>query len=248
MKNTISVVVLVEGHENPDLLKKCLSSVSWADEVLKIETKNIGGSFSEWRNYGLNKSKSKSKWVLYIDTDEVVTPELRSEISQLINKSDVNTGETNQFVAYAIPRKNLIFGREFRHSGQYPDYQKRLFFKEKFYEWKGELHEEPLFNGTLGHLKSPIMHYKNISIAEMVQKTNKWSDLEARLMFEANHPPMNIFRFASAGFREFWLRMILQVAFMDGTEGVIYALYQVYSRLISYSKLWEIQLMKGVTT
>jgi hypothetical protein len=76
----------------------------------------------------------------------------------------------------------------------------------------------------------------------MVEKTNDWSEIEARLMFEARHPKMNIFRFFTAGFREFWHRMIIQTAFLDGTEGVIYALYQVFSRLISYSKLWELQL------
>ena len=76
----------------------------------------------------------------------------------------------------------------------------------------------------------------------MVDKTNEWSEIEAKLMYDAHHPKMNMFRFASAGFREFWKRMILQVAFLDGTEGVIYGMYQVFSRLISYSKLWEMQL------
>jgi hypothetical protein len=76
----------------------------------------------------------------------------------------------------------------------------------------------------------------------MVEKTNDWSELEAKLMFTAHHPKMNVFRFTTAAIREFWLRMIVQAGFLDGTPGVIYNLYQVYSRLISYSKLWEMQI------
>jgi hypothetical protein len=76
----------------------------------------------------------------------------------------------------------------------------------------------------------------------MVEKTNDWSEIEARLMFEAHHPKMNIWHFFTAGLREFWLRMVRQTAFLDGTEGTIYGIYQVFSRLISYSKLWEMQL------
>ena len=78
----------------------------------------------------------------------------------------------------------------------------------------------------------------------MIDKTNEWSEIEAGLMFGAHHPKMNTLRFFSAGFREFWLRMIVQAAFLDGTEGIIYGSYQVFSRLISYSKLWEMQLRK----
>ena len=81
-----------------------------------------------------------------------------------------------------------------------------------------------------------------MTISEMVEKTNKWSEHEARLMFEAKHPPMNIFRFASAGFREFVKRFLKEKAFLDGKEGIIYGIYQIYSKLISYSKLWEMQI------
>ena len=76
----------------------------------------------------------------------------------------------------------------------------------------------------------------------MVEKTNDWSEIEAKLMFEANHPPMNIPRFFSAMFREFWLRMVKHKAFLDGPKGIIYAIYLVFSRFISYAKLWERQI------
>ena len=198
-----------------------------------LETKSIKGSFSEWRNEGLKLAKGK--WILYIDTDEEVTKDLKEEIIKIVSDSKIKCS------GYGIPRKNIIFGKEFKHSGLYPDYQKRLFWKKDFDKWSGDLHEEPKFSGNLCLLKNPIIHHKNMTIGEMLEKTNKWSEIEGQLMFDAKHPKMNIFRFFSAGLREFYLRMIKQSAFLDGTKGVIYAFYQVYSKLISYTKLWEKQ-------
>ena len=129
-----------------------------------------------------------------------------------------------------------------KHCGLWPDYVLRLIKKEDFVRWEGDLHEQPKIEGKIYHLTEPLIHKKHDKLSDMVDKTNKWSEIEAKLMFEAHHPTMNFFRFISAGFREFWLRMIIQTAFLDGTPGIIYGLYQVFSRLISYSKLWEIQL------
>jgi len=81
-------------------------------------------------------------------------------------------------------------------------------------------------------------------VFEMLEKTNEWSEIEGKLMFESNHPPMNIVRFCSAMAREFWYRMIKKMAFLDGPKGIIMAMYQVYSRFISYAKLWEMQISK----
>ena len=191
--------------------------------------------YSDLRNLGLKKAKGK--WIFYVDADERVTPELKNEILRL-----TSFAQDDVVVAYAIPRRNVIFGREFKHGGLWPDYVKRLFLKKKLEKWTGDVHEEPVFEGEMGHLESPLVHMKHDNLEEMVEKTNKWSEIEAKLMFDANHPKMNIIRFTTAMFREFWLRMIKQLAFLDGAEGIIYALYQVYSRFISYAKLWEMQL------
>lgn len=232
-KRKISAVVLVGGDFDKHLLKKCLDSLFWVDEIIKVDTKPIRGGFSEWRNEGAKRAKGD--WIFYVDSDEEIPHDLCREIELIINNSELKIG------SYAIPRRNFIFRKEFRYGGLYPDYQKRLFLKSAFKKWEGKLHEEPRFEGKLGHLKNAMIHHKNLTISEMLAKTNEWSEIEAQLMFEANHPPMNALRFFSAGFREFWKRMIVQMAFLDGKEGIIYAIYQVYSRLISYAKLWEKQ-------
>lgn len=228
----ISAIVLVGGEYDKNLYQKCLKSLAWTDEIIKVETGNKEGSFAAWRNNGAQKATGD--WLLYIDTDEEVTPKLRAVILR-VTRSD-------KFAAYAIPRRNFVFGKEMKHVGLWPDYVVRLINKDKLEGWEGELHEQPKIAGPISHLKEPLIHRKHKNISEMVKKTNNWSEIEARLMFEAHHPKMNVWRFFSAGLREFWLRMVVQTAFLDGTEGVIYAVYQVFSRLISYAKLWEMQI------
>jgi len=231
----ISAIVLVGGLLKKDLFKKCLDSLAWCDEIVKVETNLSKGSFADWRNEGAKKARGE--WLLYVDTDEIVTPELQKMILKVIN--------SDEFSAYAIPRRNFIFGREMKHCGLWPDYVLRLIKKDKLVGWRGELHEQPKVMGKIEHLKEPLIHKKHDNISEMVNKTNEWSEVEAKLMFEAHHPDINIVRFFTAGLREFWLRMIVQTAFMDGAEGTIYGLYQVFSRLISYAKLWELQIKKN---
>jgi glycosyltransferase involved in cell wall biosynthesis len=230
----VSVIIIQGGNFDRGLYEKCLDSVSFADEIIKVETDKLKGNFSDFRNLGAKKAKNE--WLLYIDTDEIVTPELQKVI--------LSATASDEFSAYAIPRRNIVLGREMKHCGLWPDYVLRLIKKDKLVGWEGELHEQPKVTGKISHLKEPLIHKKHDNLSEMVDKTNRWSEVEAKLMFEAHHPPMNFFRFVSAGIREFWLRMIVQSAFMDGVEGTIYGLYQVFSRLISYSKLWEMQIKR----
>jgi glycosyltransferase involved in cell wall biosynthesis len=260
-KSKITAIIIAKNEE--EKLGECLTSLKWTDQVLLVDSGSIdktmdiakrngakvikheGGSYSDWRNAGLKKASGD--WILYVDADERVTDSLRREVLRLISR-----GET-RFNAYAIPRRNIVLGKELKHGGfgKY-DYVKRLFKKDKLKRWVGELHEEPRFyhkgkltsggSGRVGHLESKILHLKAATLTEMIEKTNKWSQVEANLMFEAGHPPMNILRFLLTIFREFWLRFVRKRAYLDGTIGTIHGIYQIYSRFISYAKLWELQI------
>ena len=250
-KSSITAIIIAKDEEK--MLAGCLKTLDWVDKILVIDNGSLDNTakiakkykarvvrlerkekpnFSEARNKGLKEASTD--WIFYIDADERATKELKTEILEVVKNPEHN--------AYAISRKNIIFGREFKYTGQRPDYVKRLFKKSKLKNWKGNLHEEPVFEGELGHLESCFVHQKHESLSEMVEKTNRWSEIEAQLMFDAGHPPMNVGRFVSAMAREAWLRMIRQRAFLDGPEGVIYAIYQVFSRFTSYAKLWEMQI------
>jgi glycosyltransferase involved in cell wall biosynthesis len=227
----VSVIILVGGKYDKTLLRKCLESVSWASENVKVETEDLKGSFADWRNLGAKKAKGE--WLFYVDADEEITPKLKEMILTVI--------ESNEFAAYAIPRKNIFLGHEMHWGGWWPDFVVRLIKKDKLKGWLGELHEQPEITGTVCHLKEPLIHESHRNLTDMVEKTNKWSEVEARLLYNSGHPKMNIFRFFSAGFREVWYRGVIKLGFLDGTVGVIEIIYQTFSRLITYSKLWELQ-------
>lgn len=229
---SISAIVLIGGNYNKELLKKSLESVSWCDEIVKVKTDKIKGGFADYRNEGAKLAKGS--WLLYIDTDEQVTPQLREAVKQVIS--------SDEFSAYAIPRRNIFLGHEMHWGGWWPDYVLRLIKRGRLVGWHGELHEQPEIEGQICHLKEPLIHNSHRNLTEMVDKTNEWSEVEAKLLYESGHPKMNFLRFLSAAFREFWYRAIIKLGFLDGTVGVVEIIYQMYSRLVTYAKLWELQI------
>lgn len=252
--STVATSAIVIAKNAEAKIENCLKSLLWCDEIILVDTgsedktveiakkynckvfNQSGGSYSLWRNVG--KKEAKGEHLIYLDTDEEIDGKLQEEIKKNIS----NWPDT--VACFAIPRKNIILGKWLKHGGWYPDYVIRLFKNDRLIKWENDLHEQPQFEGGLNYLKNPIIHHKEKTLSEMLVKTNKWSEIEAKLMLDANHPPMTIARFLSAMFREFWYRFIRNLAFLDGGEGVIMGIYQVYSRFISYTKLWEMQLNK----
>jgi len=243
----ISGIVLVKNEEG--LISDCLESLSWVDEIIVVDNgctdktveiakdkgakivKSLKGSFSDRRNFGAKEAQGE--WLFYLDVDERVTPLLRKEIEETL--------KNGAYAAYAISRKNILLGHEMRWGGWWPDYVLRLMKKDALIGWEGELHEQPKIKGTVGKLNNPLTHFSHRSLSEMVAKTNEWSEIEARLLFESGHPKMVWWRFISVAFREFWFRGIKKMGFLDGTAGVIEIVYQMFSRMITYAKLWEMQ-------
>src|SRR5205823_463353 len=99
-----------------------------------------GKNFSDWRNKALKEAIGN--WILYLDADERITPLLKQEIIRTISSETKKEIDNEQVNAYALARRNFIFNKEFKHSGQYPDYQKRLFRKSALRQWSGDVHEE----------------------------------------------------------------------------------------------------------
>lgn len=246
-KSELSVIIITKNEEKN--LPDCLRSVDWADEVIVVDTGSTdktleiakdqakvyelaGGSYQDWRNEGLKHAVTP--WVLYVDADERVTPLLKKEIENVVANAEYDY--------YVIPRKNVILGKEMKWGGWWPDYVKRLYKRSALRGWTGELHEEPQVEGGFGYLKNPIVHLKHNKLSKMVEKTNIWSEKEAKLLFDANHPKMSWWRFIRIMMSELFLRLIKLQGFRDGTEGIIYAFYLSWSKFITYSKLWEIQI------
>jgi len=252
-KATITIAIIAKNEE--EMIGPAIKSGLWADEVLVLDTGSTdrtveiaqklgarvvsvptkGLAFSAWRKAVIRKTKSD--WLFYLDADERVTPGLKKEVLSLVGKA----GQPGRFSAYAIPRANYYLGQRFKHGGSWPDYVKRLFWKKNLKGWSGRLHEEPEFEGELGHLKNPIEHYTHRDITLMTQKTIRWSVLEAQNLLQAGHPPMAWWRFFRVMLTEFWERGIKKKGLLDGTAGTIEVIFQMFSRFITYARLWELQ-------
>lgn len=246
----MSLSILIITKNAASKIKTCLESVEdLGDEIAVLDTgstdqtvdiakkygakifESKGHDFATWRNEAAKLAHGE--WLFYIDYDEEVTPELKEEI--------LRSTQNDSLAAYKIPRKNYVFGRWLKHGGFWPDYVLRLTRKDALVAWKGELHEQPVIKGSVGTLKNALIHHKEDSLSQMLEKTNRYSVFEAKLLFQAKHPPMTWWRFFRIMTTEFWYRLIVKGGVLDGPEGFIYGVYQMWSRFVTYAKLWELQ-------
>lgn len=231
------------------MLKICLESLKWVDEIVIIDdnsttaTLDIARSytdkivnhkmedFASQRNFAM--SQTSGEWVLFIDPDERVTKELRREI--------LTTIAGDNTAAAAIPRRNFFLGQEQKFVGGWPDYVIRLLKKQNFDRWEGVLHEQPRYSGQLIHLKNPLIHLTHTDITSMTQKTLSWSHLEAKLRFDASHPKMESWRFFRICISTFFDWYIKKGGYKAGVTGTIESLFQTFSVFFTYVRLWEMQ-------
>jgi len=253
-KTSISIIVLAGNEEK--MIIDCLKSCSWAEEIILVaanssdNTVNLAKktisnikivktddeynkNFSKWRNLGY-KATTKD-WLLYIDADERITPNLKNKIIKIVSSN------SSKFTHYAIPRANHFLGQRVRFGGSYPDYVKRLYNRKFFQGYKGILHEQPIISGELGYIKSDLLHFTHRDLTSMVNKTLVWSDTEAQALFKANHPPVVWWRFIRMIFTKLYERLIKQHMWRDGQVGWISAIFESYNTFLIYARLWELQ-------
>ncbi|MBU1000121.1 glycosyltransferase family 2 protein [Patescibacteria group bacterium] len=243
----LSVVIITKNEENR--IKACLESVKWADEIIVVDngsgdnTLNIARQytekifevnlqdFSSIRNLAIKKTSGD--WVFFVDADERVLEPLKKEIETVITLSD--------YSAYAISRKNIIFGQEVKHGPFWPDWVVRLFKKDNFEEWVGQVHEYPKFKGDLGYSKNSLLHLTHRNIDQIVLKSLEWSKIDAKLRFDLKHPKMSGWRFLRIFVTEIFNQSILRKGFFNGTVGVMDSMLQAFSLYITYVRLWQLQ-------
>lgn len=243
----LSIIILTKNEESR--IKACLESAKWADEIiicdsgstdktLEIAKKytdkifNFDDSdFASIRNKGLENSKGD--WVLYLDADERILEPVRKEIEVLVTFSN--------FSAYAISRKNIIFGKEQKYGPFWPDWVIRLIKRSDFETWVGRVHEYPKFRGKLGYCKNSFLHLTHRGVDQFVQKVMEWSKIEAELRFDGKHPKMSGWRFLRIFFTELFKQGVFKGGFFSGTISIMDSILQVFSMYITYVRLWEIQ-------
>ncbi len=181
------------------------------------------------REFGIKQASTD--WVLILDADERMTKELAAEIKSVIRNS--------QFSNYKIPRRN-IFARIkwLKHGGWWPDHQIRLINKKYFIGWPKRIHSTPQIKGYLGYINSPLIHYFHGDLSNMVKKTVIFEDIESDLLLKAKRSTGTGIFFRKY-LAELYRRLIKNLGFLDGPFGIIEAIYQAFSKTITYLFLYE---------
>ena len=248
----LSVIVIAKNEEN--MIKACLESIKWADEIIFYDnessdkTVEIAKKYTDKiftfknLNYAAVKNeafkKTSSDWVLYIDADERVLGSLREEIQQIMVCSARE--------AYAISRKNIIFGQEKEYGGFWPDWIIRLVKKDAFKTWVGEVHETLTFEGKLGYTKNSFIHLTHRNLDQIVLKSLSWSNIDAKLRLDANHPKMSGWRFLRIFLTETFNQGIIKRGFFNGDVAIMDSLLQTFSLYMTYVRLWQLQQSKSL--
>ena len=246
--NKISVIIITKDEEKN--ISDCLKSVEWADEIIVIDaesndkTVELAKIFTDkvftkkWEGYVPQKkyalSLASNEWVLSVDADERITPELKTEILKL---------SPGNFAGYKIRRKNFLLGKEITSCGWGNDYQLRLFKKEKTDLTDRLVHEGFTVDGKIGKLKNPMLHYTFSSFTEYFNKINYYTSLKAEELVKQKGKigGWTIFSHTVSAFILFFIN---KRGFKDGVRGLIISLLHSVSTMLNYIKLWELQNKK----
>ncbi len=289
MPSKLPVSVLIPAKNEQANLPACLASVERADEVLIVDSQSSDKSVEIAQSYGANvvqfyfngrwpKKKNwslenlpfRNEWVLIVDCDERITPELWDEIAQAIQNPEYN--------GYYLNRRVFFLGTWIRHGGKYPDWNLRLFkHKKGRYEnlntedipntGDNEVHEHVILDGKAGYLKNDMIHEDFRDLYHWIERHNRYSNWEARVYLnlltdkdDSGTIGANLFgdavqrkrflkkvwvRLPFKPFLRFVLFYIIQRGFLDGKAGYIYArLLSQYEYQIGV-KLYELRKYGG---
>ncbi|UCC45483.1 MAG: glycosyltransferase family 2 protein [Candidatus Zixiibacteriota bacterium] len=242
----LSVVVIARNEEAN--IRRCLSSASFADELVLYDdrstdrTQEIATDMgarvfqSDWQGFGQAKreavARATGEWILSLDADEEVTPQLAEEIrAVLANSSDV--------AGYYIPRRTEFLGRWIKHCGWYPDRVLRLFRKDKGNFSQAVVHEAVQLAGRTGSLNGEILHYSYPSLDVYFRKMNRYTSLAAREGFEAGRRAKR-YDLLVRPWAAFVKHYIFKRGFLDGIEGLLVSVFSACYVLAKYAKMRDL--------
>jgi glycosyltransferase involved in cell wall biosynthesis len=241
-------VTVITSNEAADLAD-ALASVAWADEIVVVDSHSTDDTVAiarrftdrvmtrDWPGYIAQKNFAASMaahdWILSLDADERVTPELAKEIQARLD-------EAPREAAFRIPRVTWHLGRWIRSTDWYPDFQLRL-YDRRAAEWTGRyVHEAVTVRGAVGQLRGELQHYAYRDIADHLDTIDRYTTLAARQMHESGrraglvdlvlHPPLAFLR-----------NYVARGGFRDGTTGLVISRMNAYYVFLKFAKLWELQ-------
>lgn len=249
----LTAVILTKN--NQDVIEDCIKSVKFSDDIIVIDDNSsddtvkicsklqgrvfahkLNDDFSIHRNFAL--SKVVKGWILYLDSDERITPELQDEIIKVTSdKVD------NNIQGYFIRRQDIIFAKKLHH-GEFGNIKLLRLAKKGNGEWKRKVHEYWDISGDTAELSNPLIHYSHKNISELITSINTWSSLHAVANAEEGKHS-SLLKIIFMPLAHFFNNFIFKFGFLDGLLGFVLAIFMSFHSFLSWSKLWMLQ--KGFT-
>lgn len=245
-KVPLSVCIITRNED--EHITACLQSVRWADEVIVIDSlsddrtvelaRRIADKVVQHSWHGINAQRqfalglARHPWVLALDADERVSPELEREIGLLFQ-----SGEP-AIRGFLIPRRTFYLGRWIHHGGWYPDRKVRLFRKDKGSYRGTDPHDHFVVEGASGTLRGEILHFTYRDFSDQLDTVNRFSSTAAQQLVESGHR----FHFLWLLARPPWKFLecyIWKMGFLDGVPGFLIAAASAFNVFARYAKLWE---------
>lgn len=248
MSVRLSVVMIAKNAA--DLLPDCLASVHWADEIILLDSgsddntvelaTSLGAQVhvnTDWQGYGMQRQRAQAlasgDYVLMIDTDERVTPELEQALRAALSAPESN-------VVYSIARRNYFLGRFMRHSGWYPDRVLRLYEREKWQYNSNQVHESLQCRGAkVVELKGDLKHLTCRDFADFQRKQLAYATAWAQERYQKGKTTSLVGVFSHT-IGAFVKTLVLRAGFLDGAQGWLLAVVNAQYTFNKYTELWAL--------
>ncbi len=244
------LTVIIPTYNEQENIEDAIKSVLWADEIMVVDSYSTDATLEIAKRYTdrilqheyINSATQKNwaipqathEWVMILDADERVTPELRDEILSVL--------EGPRCDGYYIGRRNYFLGYPLDHGGWGPkeDRNIRLFRKSVSRYEEKEVHADVIVStGRVGELKNPLIHHSYKTLKQYFRKMERYTDWAAKDIIKAGKKP-NFVNLVLRPVGDFFKFYFLKQGFRDGMPGLIIALLSSYYVMVKYAKAWEI--------
>jgi glycosyltransferase involved in cell wall biosynthesis len=247
----LSAVLITRNAER--LLGDVLAALQWCDEIVVVDSGSTDGTMDiarragarvlhhDFEGYGPQRrwaaQQAAHDWILFVDGDEVVTPELRQEIEHRLER------DAGAFAGYEVPISLIFLGRLMRHGGEYKMRHLRLFDRRRGNYNQNRVHERVEIDGPVGQLNEHMLHDSYADIEAYFDKLNEYTTAGARDLRQRGRTASAAtvaLRFPTTFIRQYFLRGNI----LNGYPGFVWSLFSAIYPVVKYAKLRELTRAK----
>jgi glycosyltransferase involved in cell wall biosynthesis len=245
-------VYMITLNNGPTIEKALRSVAGWAAEVVVVDSHSTDGAIpiiGKWANrvfqydtsdqrekYQYAQDQCTQPWVLFIDADEWLVPEIKAEIEEIVTHGTSYDG-------FIVKRRNIYLGREIKYGGWYPDEEIRLYRKDRG-GWEGGIHAKVHVEGKVGRLRNRYMHTPYADTAHQIRTIDRYSAAFADDLYKEGKR-FHLFPMLSRPLYRILRDYIFKRGFLDGIPGIIIMASTIYYVFMKYARLWEMEKKYG---